>query len=49
MQYNREFFYKAAKIHSDIFNRFVDTVRQKLSTLGHRQILAKTQNRENDG
>ena len=26
-------FYKAAEIHSDIFNTFVDIVRQKLSTL----------------
>ena len=26
-------FYKAAKIHSAIFNTFVDMMRQKLSTL----------------
>ena len=31
-------FYKTAKIHNDIFNTFVDIVRQKLSTLaGFRQ------------
>ena len=27
------YFYKASKIHSDIFNTFVDIVQQKLSTL----------------
>ena len=41
-------FYNAAKIHSDIFNTFVDMMRQKLS----RPTLAdfgKTEHRENDG
>ena len=39
-------FYKAAKIHSDIFNTFVDMMRQQLSTLAD---LGKTEHRENDG
>ena len=39
-------FYKAANIHSDIFNTFVDIMRQKLSTLAN---LGKTEHSENDG
>ena len=38
-------FYKAAKIHSDIFNTFVDMMRQKWSTLAD---FGKTEHREND-
>ena len=39
-------FYKAATIHSDIFNTCVDMMRQKLSTLAD---FGKTEHRENDG
>ena len=39
-------FYKDAQIHSDIFNTFVDMMRQKMSTLAD---FGKTEHRENDG
>ena len=39
-------FYKAAKIHSDIFNTCVDMMRQKMSTLAD---FGKTEHRENNG
>ena len=39
-------FYKVANIHSDIFNTFVDMMRQKLSKLAD---VGKTEHRENGG